>query len=189
MSYELVITARNMEVTDRIREYINKKVSKLDRHLGDIDEIKVDLAFVKSVRSTTDRNVAQITSRGKGFILRSEERSEEIFAAFDVALEKMQRQIERYKGKRQKSRIDKSSSLKYMNPMDELENSGDSPVIARKKEFELIPMSEEESLEQMKLLAHENFFIFFNIDRNAINVLYKRRDGTYGIIEPTIRKS
>ena len=91
MSYELVITARNMEVTDRIREYINKKVSKLDRHLGDIDEIKVDLAFVKSVRSTTDRNVAQITSRGKGFILRSEERSEEIFAAFDVALEKMQR--------------------------------------------------------------------------------------------------
>jgi len=188
MSYELEITARNMEVTDRIRDYINKKVSKLDRYLGDIDEIKVDLAFVKSVRSSTDRNVAQITARGKGFILRAEERSEEIFAAFDIALEKMQRQIERYKGKRQKSRIDKSTSVRFEKPLEDFNDGVETEVIARRKEFELVPMSEEESLEQMKLLAHENFFIFFNINRNAINVIYKRRDGSYGIIEPTVRK-
>jgi putative sigma-54 modulation protein len=188
MSYELEITSRNMEVTDRIREYIDKKVSKLDRFFDDIDEIKVDLAFVKSVRSSTDRNVAQITARGKGFILRSEERSEEIFAAFDVALEKMQRQIERYKGKRQKSRIDKSSSVRFEDPLEEYKELNDVQVIARRKEFELIPMSEEEGLEQMRLLSHENFFIFYNMERNAINVLYKRRDGTYGIIEPFVRK-
>ncbi|MFC2064967.1 ribosome hibernation-promoting factor, HPF/YfiA family [Chloroflexota bacterium] len=187
MAFELEISARNMEVTDRIREYINKKVAKLDRYLNDIDEIKVDLAFVKSVRSSTDRNVAQITARGKGFMLRSEERADEIFAAFDIALEKMQRQIERYKGKRQKGRIDKSSSVRFINePV--ISEEEENQVIVRRKEFELMPMSEEESLEQMKLLAHENFFIFFNVDRNAINVLYRRRDGTYGIIEPTIRQ-
>ncbi|MFC2028525.1 ribosome hibernation-promoting factor, HPF/YfiA family [Chloroflexota bacterium] len=188
MTYKLEISARNMEVTDRIRSYIDKKVAKLDRYLSDIDEIKVDLAYVKSVRSSTDRNVAQITARGRGFILRAEERADEIFAAFDIALEKMQRQVERYKGKRQKGRIDKSSSLKFIDQIDELEQNEENGVIVRRKEFELSPMSEEESLEQMKLLAHENFFIFYNIDRNAINVLYKRRDGTYGIIEPTVRK-
>jgi len=188
MAFELEISARNMEVTDRIRDYINKKVVKLDRYLNDIDEIKVDLAFAKSARSSTDRNIAQITARGRGFILRSEERADEIFAAFDIALEKMQRQVERYKGKRQKGRIDKSNSVRFISQPVDSEDDEDIQVIARRKEFELIPMSEEESLEQMKLLAHENFFIFFNIGTNAINVLYKRRDGTFGIIEPTVRR-
>ena len=188
MAYELKISARNMEVTDRIREYINKKVEKLDRHFNDIDEIKVDLAFVKSARSSSDRNIAQITARGRGFILRAEERADEIFAAFDIALEKMQRQVERYKGKRQKGRIDKSNSVRFISQPVETIDDEENQVIVRRKEFELIPMSEEESLEQMKLLAHENFFIFFNVDTNAINVLYKRRDGNFGIIEPTVRR-
>jgi len=188
MAYELKISARNMEVTDRIRKYINKKVEKLGRHFNDIDEIKVDLAFVKSARNSSDRNIAQITARGRGFILRAEERADEIFAAFDIALEKMQRQVERYKGKRQKGRIDKSNSVRFISQPVVSEEDEEKQVIARRKEFELIPMSEEESLEQMKLLAHENFFIFFNIDTNSINVLYKRRDGTFGIIEPTVRR-
>jgi len=100
----------------------------------------------------------------------------------------LQRQIERYKGKRQKSRIDKSTSVRFEKPLEDFNDGVETEVIARRKEFELVPMSEEESLEQMKLLAHENFFIFFNINRNAINVIYKRRDGSYGIIEPTVRK-
>jgi putative sigma-54 modulation protein len=187
MAFELEITARNMDATDRIREYINKKVAKLDRHFDDIDEIKVDLVYIKSVRSFTDRHVAQITARGRGFMLRSEENADEIFAAFDIALEKMQRQVDRYKDKRQKGRGDGRTASELI-ALNETIEEDDTPVIARRKEFDLIPMSEEEALEQMKLLAHDNFFIFFNITKNAINVLYRRRDGSYGLIEPIIRQ-
>ena len=76
MALDVEIYVRNMEVTDRIEDYVTKKVSKLDRYLQGIDEARVDLAYVKSARSATDRQVAQITVRGKGFILRSEERAE-----------------------------------------------------------------------------------------------------------------
>ncbi|OGN75934.1 MAG: ribosomal subunit interface protein [Chloroflexi bacterium GWB2_49_20] len=187
MAFELEITARNMEVTERIRNYINKKVSKLDRHFDEIDEIKVDLVYAKSVRSSTDRNVAQITARGRGFMLRSEERADEIFAAFDIALEKMQRQVERYKGKRQKARGDGRSVSEVVLEKESVEPE-EIAVIARRKEFDLVPMSEDEALEQMKLLAHDNFFIFFNVGKNVINVLYRRRDGSYGLIEPIVRQ-
>ena len=100
MAQKYEITAKNMEVTDRIKEYVQKKISRLDRMLTDIDDARVDLAYIKSATSAADRQVAQITIRGKGYILRTEERDADLFAAFDVALDKMQRQIERYKGKR-----------------------------------------------------------------------------------------
>ena len=186
MAFELEITARNMEVTDRIREYVHKKVSKLDRHFEDIDEIKVDFSFVRSVRSSTDRHVAQITARGRGFMLRAEESADETFAAFDTALEKMQRQVERYKGKHQKGRGDGRSVSGISLDSVAVKEEG-IVLIARRKKFDLSPMNEAEALEQMKLLAHENFFIFFNIDSNAINVLYRRKDGSYGLIEPMVR--
>src|SRR4030066_2053755 len=104
MSIDVEVYGRNMDVTARIRTYVSKKVSKLDRYLPGIEEARVDVAYVKSARSASDRQVAQITVRGRGFILRSEERAEDIFAALDLALEKMQRRIERYKGKRNRGR-------------------------------------------------------------------------------------
>lgn len=187
MAFELEITARNMEITDRIKEYVNKKVAKLDRHFENIEEIKVDFSYIRSVRSSTDRFVTQITARGKGFMLRAEESAEETFAAFDIALEKMQRQVERYKGKHQKGRGD-GRSVGEIGEIPESVEEEETAVIARRKKFDLVPMSEEEALEQMKLLAHENFFIFFNVGNNAINVLYRRKDGSYGLIEPVIRR-
>ena len=123
--------------------------------------------------------------RGKGFILRSEERSDDIFSAFDTAMEKIQRQIERFKGKRSRSRGSFSEHMETLQRED-AEDQDDYPVIARRKQFNLVPMDEAEAVEQMSLLGHENFFIFFNINTNSINVLYKRRNGDYGIIEPTI---
>jgi putative sigma-54 modulation protein len=104
MPFQIEITGRNMEVTERLNDYVTKKISKLDRYLNDIDEAHVDLAYAKSARSASDRNVAQLTIRGKGFILRSEERADDIYAALDTALDKMQRRIERYKGKRNRGR-------------------------------------------------------------------------------------
>ena len=110
MTVQVEIYGRNIEVTDRITDYITKKVSKLDRYLPGIEEARMDLAYVKSARSAADRQVAQLTVRGKGFILRSEETGDDIFAAIDTSLERMQRRIERYKGKRYHGRGDGKSA-------------------------------------------------------------------------------
>jgi putative sigma-54 modulation protein len=183
MALQIDIITRNMELTDRLSEYVNRKVSKLDKFINGVDETKVDLAFVKSARCVYDRHVGQITLRGKGFILRAEERSDDIFAAIDAAVEKLERQIERFKGKRQHSRETAPETTLAEPAFEEDERF---PVIARRKEFILTPMDEFEAVEQMALLGHENFFIFFNANSNNINILYHRRDNTYGLIEPKL---
>ena len=116
MAIEVELYGRNLEITERIEDYVEKKVGKLDRYLPGIEEARVDLAFIKSARSAADRQVAQITVRGKGFILRSEERADDIFAALDTALDKMQRRIERYKGKRYRGRGDGKSVSEIFAP-------------------------------------------------------------------------
>lgn len=188
MTLQVELYSRNIEVTDRIQDYVTKKVSKLDRYLPGIEEARVDLAFVKSARSAADRQVAQLTVRGKGFILRSEETGDDIFAAIDASLEKMQRRIERYKGKHYRGRGDGKSAAEVAAPATiEEEESGElPPAIVRRKKFLLAPMDELEAIEQMSLLGHENFFVFYNANTRAINVLYRRRDGMYGLIEPEI---
>lgn len=184
--FQIKITGRNMEVTDRLNDYVTKKVSKLDRYLNDIDEAHVDLAYAKSARSAADRQVAQLTIRGKGFILRSEERADDIYAALDTALDKMQRRIERYKGKRNRGRGDGRPASEVVPYPESEEEEVEKPLIARRKHFVVSPMDETEAIEQMSLLGHEEFFVFFNASTEAINVLYKRRDGTYGLIQPEI---
>jgi putative sigma-54 modulation protein len=187
MGLKVDIFTRNMEVTDRINDYVTKKVSKLDRFLMGIDEARVDLDFIKSARSASDRQVAQITIRGKGYILRSEERADDIFAAIDAALDKMQRQIERFKGKRARGRGDGTPASEVGATAPEPEEvEAMEPVIARRKHFTMVPMDEMEAIDQMILLGHEAFFVFYNANSNAINVLYRRRDGTYGLIVPEI---
>jgi putative sigma-54 modulation protein len=186
MTLEVEIFGHGMEVTDRIQEYVSKKASKLDRYLNEIEETRVDLSYVKTARSAADRQVAEITARGKGFILRSEERSDDIFAAFDTAVDKMQRRMERYKGKHYRSRGDGRSAADVA-PVEEEPIDEEAPVIARRKRFVIDPMNELEAVEQMTMLGHENFFVFFNANSNVINVLYRRRDGTYGLIEPEVR--
>lgn len=186
MPLDIEIYGRNMEVTDRIQDYVDKKVSKLDRYLNELEEARVDLAYVKSARSSADRQVAQVTVYGKGFILRSEERADDIFTALDVALEKLQRQIERYKGKQQKGRGDGKSFTDLVAPdllEEEDEEEETAPMIIRRKRFVLSPMDEVEAIEQMGLLGHENFFVFFNMNTNNVNVIYRRRDGNFGLIE------
>jgi len=188
MANKIDTLARNMRLTDNTREYVEKKAAKLERYLQEIDEIRVELSHVKTARSATDRQVAQITVRGKGFILRTEERTDDIHAAFDTALDKMQRQIERYKGKHYRGRGDGRSAAEVFEeewPIDD-ETGELLPLIARRKKFELVPMSEDEAIEQMRLLGHDNFFVFFNAEQNSIQVLYRRRNGTYGLIEPVV---
>lgn len=187
MTPKIEIVARNMRLTDNLREYIEKKTDKLERHLQEIEEIRVEVSHVKA-RSATDRQVAQLTVHGRGYILRTEERADDIHAAFDTALDKMQRQIERYKGKRNRGRGDGRSAAEVVEEeMAVDEETGELlPLIARRKRFAVLPMNEDEAVEQMRLLGHDNFFIFFNPEQNAIQVLYRRRNGTYGLIEPVV---
>jgi len=186
MSPGLDIQARNLEVTDRINDYIEKKANKLDKFLPAIEETRVELSYEKSARSAADRHIAQITVRGKNLLLRSEERADDIFAAFDSAVDKIQRQIDRYKGKRYRGRGDGRSAAEVVPMPDVEEEAEEEEVVVRRKRFALIPMNEAEAIEQMQLLGHDNFFIFFDADANMIKVLYRRRNGTYGLIEPEV---
>ena len=171
-----------MELTDELSDHIEKKTAKLEKFLNQIDEKRIDLAFVKTAREPINKFVAQITLRGRGFILRAEERAEDIRTSLDKVMDKIERQIERYKGKKFKNR--NSSIAQSQMIFEEEENQ--LPLIVRRKKFTVIPMDEIEAIEQMNLLGHEDFFIFYNGNTNAINVLYKRRNGTYGLIEPVL---
>jgi len=187
MTQKIETVARNMRLTDNIRDYVEKKAAKLERFLQEIDEIRVELSYIKSARSALDRQVAQITVHGKGFILRSEERADDIHAAFDAALEKVQRQIDRYKGKHYHGRGDGRSAAEVLEEVLPVDETGELlPFIARRKKFIMLPMNEDEAVEQMRLLGHDNFFVFFNAEQNSIQVLYRRRNGTYGLIEPVV---
>jgi ribosomal subunit interface protein len=185
MAVEVEFYARNLEIADQLKDYVTKKASKLDRYLNEIEHVRVDLSYTKSARSAKDRNVAQITVRGHRALFRVEERSDDITAAFDTSIDKMQRQLDRFKGKHFHGRGDGRSASDVV-PVPAETGREKEQVVARHKTFDLIPMNEAEALEQMKLLGHDNFFIFFNIETNSINVLYHRRDGTYGLIEPRV---
>ncbi len=187
MANKVEALARNMRLTDNTREYVENKAAKLERYLQDIDEVRVELTHEKTARNANDRQVAQITVKGKGFILRTEERSDDLHTAFDVAFDKMQRQIDRYKGKRHHGRGDGRSAAEVVDEDLPVDETGELlPLIAKRKKFVVLPMNEDEAVEQMRLLEHNNFFVFFNAERNSIQVLYKRRNGSYGLIEPVV---
>jgi putative sigma-54 modulation protein len=184
MPTKVDLQGRNIGLSDRIRKHVEQRAGKLDHYLPIIEEAYVELTLHKSARNINDRNVAQITVRGKGLILRTEERSDEILTAFDTAIDKLQHQIDRYKGKHYHGRGDGQS---VSDVIDEVVSPEDTdrlpPIIARHKHFQVLPMNELEAVEQMNLLGHDNFFIFYNAESNKINVLYRRRDGSYGLID------
>ncbi len=105
MNKKLDIFTKEMELSDEIRDYIDKKISRLYRYLEQIDETRIDLTHARTAKEESNRFVAQITLRGRGFILRAEERSDNIKAALDLVMDKIERQIERYKGKKYHNRV------------------------------------------------------------------------------------
>jgi putative sigma-54 modulation protein len=146
----------------------------------------MDLAEVKNARSAGDRQVAQLTVMSRGAVLRAEERQDDIFAAVDAVLDKMHRQIERYKGKKHRGRGNGASAdtVAVEEEPAPVELEPEAPMtVVRRKHFSLVPMNEAEALEQMQLLGHDNFFVFYNADNLRINVLYRRKDGNFGLID------
>jgi len=177
---QLMIKGKNMEVSEPLKKYVQKKIGKLDRYLPTIDEVRVELS-VEKAKSNQDRQVVQVTMRSNSTILRAEERSADMFAAIDAVRDKLQRQITRYKEKpvrmRERARAVAESAALLAQEMP--------PRIVRIKRFSVTPMNEEEAIEQMELLGHD-FFVFFNPSTQSMNVIYRRKDGNYGLLQPEL---
>ncbi len=188
---EMVVRGRNVSVTERVEEYVEKKIGKLERYLPIIDEARMELSQ-EDTRSAQHRMIAQLTVRSRGNVLRAEERDQDLFAAIDLVAEKMQRQITRFKDRLySRGQVRGAETLRVpeaAEPVAEAELVAEAePVgsIVRTKTFPMTPMSPEEAIEQMELLGHD-FFVFYNSEADGINVLYRRRSGDYGLLQPEL---
>lgn len=180
---QLIIQGKNLEITDWLRQYVEKKVGKLDKYLPAASEARVELS-VQKTKSADDRQVAQVTVRSNGMILRAEERSDDMFASIDAVTDKMHRQIERFKGKRiRRGRAVQGEPLPV--PEEEATEEESQGSVVRVKRFTVRPMTVEEAIEQMELLGHD-FFLFYDAESDSMNVVYQRRDGNYGVLQPEL---
>lgn len=187
---KLNVHGRNIEVTDWIHQYVEKKVERLERYLPQAREAKAELVYSET-RAAADRYTAQLTIWANGQILRAEESTEDIFASIDAIVDKMSRQIERHKGRRFKNKrrvaaasaADADLAATILPEEAEIEAAENLGRVVRTKRFLVQPMTQEEAIEQMELLGHD-FFVFFSVDADAMNVLYRRKDGNYGLLQP-----
>jgi putative sigma-54 modulation protein len=190
---DISITVHNMELTPRLKEHVERKTGRLDRYMAGLDEVQVELTQQNS-RSAGDRQIAQMTIRdARGTILRAEERNSDMFTAVDAVVDKLYRQIHRYQGKRLRNRrapageaIAEPVALEEEAPgFEEEADEATSGAIVRRKRFALRPMAPDEAIEQLELLGHD-FYVFYNVESDGINVIYRRLDGDYGLLEPTL---
>ncbi|MCP4428779.1 MAG: ribosome-associated translation inhibitor RaiA [Chloroflexi bacterium] len=185
---ELSINGRNLKVTQRLENYVQKKAGRLDRYMPNLVKVHVDLSE-ENTRSAVQRQVAQVTIRDdRGTILRAEERSSDMFASIDAVVDKLHRQINRYRGKRRRKWRNVGGEEPILGeplPLEDEFEEEEEQTIVRYKRFPLHPMPAEEAIEQMELLGHD-FFVFFNPEDDGINVLYKRHDGNYGLLQPEL---
>ena len=177
---ELKIIGKNMKLTPEVRHYIELKLGKLARHLPDITESKVEVSEEKT-KSPKQRFVVQVTIGSRGTLLRGESRGENPLEATDRVVATMDRQIEHHKGKLYDKR--RGSPPNKSELSSETETTPSSVV--KVKRFAVKPMSVAEAIDQMELLGHD-FFLFFNADNEELNLLYRRKDGNYGLIEPEL---
>ena len=178
---DVQIYHRDLELTDRLREYVETKMEKLDRYLPDIRKVTVDLKSTH-VRDASEQMVAQITIDVPRKLLRAEERAGDIFAAFDAAIDKLQRQVKRYKGRLQAHRGSPTLAELTEEEFFAEESSGEGGIV-RVKEFEVSSTLPEEAVEQMELLGHY-FFVFLDATDARLSVVYKRHDDDYGMLKP-----
>lgn len=170
------IRGNKLEVTDAINEYIKNKLSKVNKYLDDNDEVEA-----KAIISAKGKDQkVEVTIWSGKYNIRAEEVNEDLYAAIDLVVDKLEKQFRRYKDKISS----KKSKTQDVVPDMEIEEyfEEDEQSIVRRKEVFLKPIDEEEAITQMELLGH-TFFVFKNVETDKINVCYKRKDGDYGIIE------
>jgi ribosome hibernation promoting factor len=185
MPMRLQVKGRNVDVTDPLFGYAEKKLGKLSRHLSEESRCELELA-VEHNPSIADAQVAEATVWTKGPVLRARESSSDMYASIDLVAEKLERQVKRYRERRTRKQAQHIATSHAAPPPME----GTSPlpdeetaVIVKQKQFNMKPMTPEEAALQLELIGHD-FFVFTNADSEEVNVIYKRRDGNYGLIEP-----
>lgn len=176
---KIIFKGKHIEVTDAMRNYIEKRLNKIERHFDHILEVIVTLSIEKN------RQIVEVTLQASRALIRAEEETDDMYASIDKVADKLERQIQKYKDKYLK----KSHPGTERKGLDEegvnVEDieSNEIAKIVKTKRFAIKPMSVEEAAMQMDLLGH-NFFVFANDNTNKVNVLYKRKDGNFGLIEP-----
>lgn len=183
---KVIVNGHNLAVTPKLRDYIDRKIGRLDRYMPNISELTVDVTEEKSNRNPNDEYSAQVTLRHeRGTILRAEERTADVYAAVDNVVDKMYRQIERYKGRRKRRNDPKEIFDAYETAIDLSADELEPGIVLRRKSFEIFPMMEQEAIEQMELLGHD-FYVFMHADSGEVNVMYRRKDGNYGLLQPVL---
>jgi putative sigma-54 modulation protein len=177
----LQVKGKNLDVSDSIRSYAEEKLGKLERQLADPTQIELELSVERNP-SISANHIAEATIWTKGPTLRAREASADMRASIDQLVDKLERQVQRYRQKRRRRGGRDNGSSLQATPVhvDETE-----PVIVKTKQFAVKPMSPEEAVLQLELVGHD-FFVFQNAESGEVNVVYRRRDGDYGLIEPQI---
>ena len=180
---ELVLRSRNIDLPDPMREYIQKKLDRLESHLNNVSEARVEITR-NETKSPQDKYVVQITLSSNNILLRAEEHEADIRAAIDAAAHVIDRQAKRYKDKRymKRRRLTKHENGAAANIAEGEDESRPAKVVKLKR-YNVQPMMVDQATEKMELLGHD-FFFFFNADSDRFGVVYKRDDGDYGLIEP-----
>ena len=170
------ITGRNIDVTPGLRAAIEEKIGKLERYFLPDTEIIVTLSVQK------DKQKIEVTIPVKGNIIRAEESSNDMYVSIDLVEEVIERQLRKYKNKLVAKNQEGNNFSKTLFETEESIEDGEVKIV-RTKRFGIKPMYPEDACVQMELLGH-NFFVFFNAENEEVNVVYKRKDGSYGLIEP-----
>ena len=176
----LQVKGRNVEVSEQIRTYAEEKLGKLERQLTDPTRVELELAVERNP-SIPGNHVAEATVWTKGPVLRARESSSDMKASIDQLVDKLERQVKRYREKRRDGRRRDKGGVPEPALVELPEEGG--PTIVKTKQFAMKPLSPDEAVLQLELIGHD-FFVFRNADSGEVNVLYRRRDGDYGLIEP-----
>ena len=177
---EIFVRGDKIEVTKAIQEYANEKLSRIEKYIGDSGKVRATV--VVSVKNHNQK--VEVTIPLKSIILRAEETKDDLYAAIDIVTDKLERQIRKNKTKLQSKKMKEkfSKDLIYDAIATLEDDSEEQNKIVKRKSVEVKPMSEEEAILQMELLEHQ-FYIFKDSETNNIAVVYKRKEGNYGIIE------
>jgi putative sigma-54 modulation protein len=177
----LQVKGKNVDVTDSLKDYALQKLGKLDKHLNDAARLELEL-HVERNPSIAQNQIAEATIWTKGPVLRARESSTDMKASIDLLVEKLERQARRYRDKRRRG--PGRSNHDHVEGIPVVADE-ERPVIVKTKQFAVKPMTPEEAVLQLELIGHD-FFVFQNADTNDVNVVYRRRDGNYGLIEPRV---
>jgi putative sigma-54 modulation protein len=179
-SVRLQVKGKNVELSPALKDYAQKKLGKLEKHLNDSARVELELAAERNP-SIGARQIAEATIWTKGPVLRARESSPDMKASIDMLVDKLERQASRLRAKRRRGPSrNHGEAFDVRTPVDREE-----PMIVKTKQFAVKPMSPEEAVLQLELIGHD-FFVFQNAETGDVNVLYRRRDGRYGLIEPQV---